>query len=121
MKPSRVWAATGFVLTSLTGGTAWAQDADFVLVNNTPFTVYSVHFWPSNRGFIGPDRLGGETMSSGEAYTFRPRERGCVYNVRVTLQENDYQEQWNEVDLCELFTLTVNYNFRDRDLWVSTN
>jgi hypothetical protein len=119
MKTSRVWAITGFVLTTLSGGTANAQSANFTLVNNTGFVVYSVYYWPSERSYPGPDRLGRSTITSGESHDFNPRDDECIYNIRITLETDGYEKQWDDLNLCDLSKFTLNYNFATRNLWAS--
>lgn len=104
---------------ALAGGTAGAQSPDFKLANNTPFTVYYVHFWPTSGGIEGPDRLGEDIIPSGATYSFEPRDGGCMYNLRITLEERNYKEQWSNINLCELYTLTLNYNHLNKDLSLS--
>lgn len=116
MKTSRIWAATGFLLASLGSGAANAQSADFVFTNNTQFTVRTLHFWPTVRDYRGPDRLGAETMESGESYAFSPHDGGCVYSIRIELQEYEHVEQWDDINLCNLYRLTLQYNYRSRNL-----
>lgn len=121
MKPHRVWAATGCLLAALTGGTASAQSANFTLVNNTGYTIYSVHFWPSGRGYRGSDRLGDDVIGSGQSRTFAPYDGGCIYDIRVRLEDNGYEKQWNNVNLCNLYRFTLNYNYQTRILWASSD
>ena len=66
----------GFLLTTLSGGTVSAQNAEFILENNTGFAVYSVYFWPSasESDYRGPDRLGDRIIPSGASHTFTPRD-----------------------------------------------
>ena len=122
MTTSRSWAMTALLLAAMTAGPAYTQQsAAFVLANNTEFTVLSVYYWPSSSGFRRTDRLGDDVIPSGESYTFAPRDGGCMYNVSVTLRESEYEEQWNNINLCDLHTLTLNFNYVNEDLWVSRN
>jgi hypothetical protein len=119
VKTTQAWATTAFLLTTLTGGNANAQDASFILVNNTEFTVSSVYIWPTGSAYSGSDRLGSATIESGEAYQFVPDDDVCTYNIRVTLAGSDYKKQWNNVNLCNLSTLTISYNYLNRNLTAS--
>lgn len=119
MKTSKVWAATGFLLTTLTSGTLNAQSARFTLVNDTAFTVHSVYYWPSDSDYRGPDRLGDETIDSGDSYQFSPNHDECRYNIRVTLERGEYEKQWTNVNLCTLNTLTLHYSYVTQVLSVS--
>ena len=120
MKTSSVGALTGFLLATLATGTANAEDTDFILANNTQFSVFYVYFWPVTDDGPGPDRLGRKTLSSGKRLQFTPRDGGCHYNIRVGL-ENDKYEEWNNVNLCNLSSVTLNYDYLNRELWASTS
>ena len=117
MKTSRVWAATGFLMMTVASGTLHAQSPAFTLVNDTAFSVLTVHYWPSteddNRG---PDRLGTRTIKSGQSYRFSPNHDECWYDIRVTLAGGDKERQWTNVNLCDLNTLTLRYSYVDRVL-----
>jgi hypothetical protein len=119
MKTRQLWIAIGILLSVLTGAPAHAQDPSFTLVNNTGFTVYSVHYWPVTSSSRGSDRLGRNTISSGDTHDFYPDDEACVYNVRVALEGRNEERQWNDINLCRLVTLTLNYNYLIQDLWVS--
>jgi len=120
MKTNGVKLTAAFLLSILTGGIASAQDPSFVLANNTGFTVYSVYIWPTGDASPGPDRLGNATISSGDIYAFMPEDDACRFNIRVTLAETDDVKQWNNVNLCRMSTLTLNYNYLDQNLTAST-
>ena len=122
MKTHRMRAAAGRLLAALAvlaTCSAQAQSPNFILTNNTGFTVYSVHIWPSVSGNRGRDRLGDDTIPSGASYEFRPNMDECMYNIRIQLEDSGYEKQWDDVDLCSLVTLTLNYNYQTRSLWAS--
>jgi hypothetical protein len=109
MKTSKFLATMGFVLTTLAGGTASAQqNTDFILINNTGVSVYSVYIWPTGITIRGSDQLAG-TIESGESREFRPSDGGCMFNIRVVL-ENGHEQQWGNLNLCNLSKLTLSYN-----------
>ena len=120
MKTTGFWAAVAILSAPLAGNVANAQDASFILANNTEFSVSSVYIWPTGTNYQGPDLLGKETIDSGEAYPFAPDAGVCTYNIRVVLQAN-YEKQWNSVDLCTLSTLTLTYNYLNRNLTASVH
>jgi hypothetical protein len=118
MKTTGLWAAAAFLSAPLAGNIANAQDANFILANNTAFTVSSVYIWPTGSPYQGPDLLEDTTIDSGDTYPFEPDAGVCTYNIRVVL-EAAYQKQWNGVDLCRLSTLTLTYNYLNRNLSAS--
>lgn len=120
MKRIKFCAAMGFLLMTALDGTAKAQDTRFTFVNNTAYTVNSVYIWPSNAYSRGPDRLGSRTVESGESHSFRPRDNECIYNIRVRLQ-NNIEEEWDELDLCEMQMLELQFNYRTGTLSASAN
>jgi len=118
MKTRRFLAATGFLLATFASGTPHAQSTNFILENDTQFTVYAVYIWPSGTTYPGPDLLGDDTIDSGKSYTFEPTNGDCTYNVRVVL--GDLQaKRWNRVNLCELSTLSLHYNFMEQAFYAS--
>jgi hypothetical protein len=119
MKTHRVWAATGFLLTALASETSQAQNTFFTMENDTHFTVYAVYIWPSDKASTGPDRLGADTIDSGQSYAFQPTNGDCTYNVRVVLDAAP-AKRWDDVDLCALTTLSLHYNFMNEELYASS-
>ncbi len=119
MKTSRMWAATGCLLTGLSAATVEAQDTTFTLVNNTEFTVRSVFIWPVTDGYRGPDRLGSDTIGSGRSYRFSPDDEECWYNIRVMMMDTNDEFRSNSVDLCSLNKLTLYYDYQEGNLWAS--
>lgn len=119
MKTRQIWAAGALLVTTLISGTLHAQDTEFILANDTAFTVYAVYIWPFDESYRGPDRLGRGVIASGESRTFAPTNGHCLYNVRVRLE--DREKRWDDVDLCELTILTLHYNYVTRDLYASGN
>lgn len=120
MKTTGVWAATAGLLALLAGAHAGAQSTSFFMANNTAYTVYSVFIWPIDARGAGPDRLGRGVIPSGDVHFFTPNEGTCVYNIRVALQEADDETQWDDVNLCEVTTLTLNYDHMNGNLTAST-
>lgn len=120
MKASSVFAAAGFLLATLPSETVSAQDAEFVLANNTGFRVFHVYYWPVTVEGPGPDRLGDNYIPSGSRVTFTPREEACSYHIRVKLEDNQYKE-WNSVNLCGLSSIMLNYDYLSEELWASTS
>ena len=111
-------AVAGLALASI-GMDASAQDTEFRLANNTGFTVRSVFIWPSGETYQGTDRLGKRMIPSGKTQVFEPLDGECEYNVRVTLLDQDAEHQWDDVNLCSLSQLTLNYNYLQQYLWSS--
>lgn len=105
-------------MATLAGGMAHAQNTAFSLANDTEFTVYAVYIWPSDSRYRGPDRLGDDTIASGRSYTFVPTDGECTYNLRVRLA-HEQEQRWDNVDLCQLTTITVHYNHVTQDVYAS--
>lgn len=95
---------------SLIAGTANAQSPDFRLVNNTGFTVYSVHVWPSTWTNPGSDSLRDGTLKNGNSVFLRPvNNGGCSYNMRISFENSEREEQWEDINLCDISTITLRY------------
>lgn len=120
MKKSNFYATMGFLLLTAVDGTSNAEDTRFIFVNNTAFTVESIYIWPSNVDLRGPDRLGNRTIESGGSYAFRPRADECIYNIAVRLQ-NNIEEEWDNLDLCEMLRFELGFNYETRTLFASAN
>lgn len=120
MKRRKFLAAMGLLFLTAFDGTANAQDTRFTFVNNTAFTVYSVYIWPSSEDSRGPDRLGRYTVESGQSRSFRPYANECIYNIAVTLQ-NSIEEEWDELDLCQMLRFELGFNYQTRTLVASAD
>ena len=122
MQTTSTWAAMGCLLMAMASSTANAQNTAFRLVNNTQFIVSEVYFWPVSDDERGPDRLGMSVLGSGETVDFGDDEGSrCRYNVLVIPRAPSNRRQWNNLNLCEVSTFTLDYNYTQRELTSSTN
>ena len=85
---------------------------NFLLVNETGFTVYELYFSESANNSWGQDMLGEYVLENGES--FKGRIQGsdyCYWDIMV-LDEYETSYYWTEIDLCEVATI---YLFCDED------
>jgi len=61
-------------------------------------------------------------LGSGETVDFGDDEGSrCRYNVLVIPRAPSNRRQWNNLNLCEVSTFTLDYNYTQRELTSSTN
>lgn len=122
MQTTGTRTAMGCLLMAMASSAANAQNTAFRLVNNTQFIVSEVYFWPVGDDERGPDRLGMSVLGSGETVDFGDDEGSrCRYNVLVIPRDPSNRRQWNNLNLCEVSTFTLDYNYTQRELTSSTN
>jgi len=122
MQTTSTWAAMGCLLMAMASGTASAESTAFRLVNNTQFVVSQVYLWPAGSSERGPDRLGLGVLGSGDSMDFPDEESGmCRYNVLVVPEDSSQRKQWSNLNLCQLSSFTLHFNYMQRALWSSTD
>ena len=78
---------------------------DFVLINNTGFTVWHIYISPDYSDNWEEDLLGEtEILSDGERFpiTFNGYDDHCVFDIKVVDSEGDEYTKFG-VDLCSLY------------------
>lgn len=120
MKITRVWATMGFLLAPLSGGAANTQNTRFDLANNTAYAVHSVYIWPTGTTDLRQDRLGNYILQGGQSLRVEPHDGGCMYNIRVVLEDDGAETQWDNVNLCDLSIVILNYDDQNGGLSAST-
>lgn len=96
-------------------GTALAGEArqDFKLVNKTGYDISEVYVSPSKRDEWGDDVLGDDDgLDDGNTVNIHFKNAGkiCKWDLKVVYDEDDSSAVWNEIDLCEVSTVTIYYN-----------
>lgn len=93
---------------------ASAQQAkqDFRLVNRTGFTISEVFVSPAKADDWEEDVLGDDELDNGQSTTikFSRKTTACVYDLKVTYSEDDEEAVWNNIDLCQVSTITLHYD-----------
>ena len=96
---------------SLFAGSALAGDADFTLVNRTGYDIREVYVSPSHKNAWGKDRMGDNLLENGKRRLFKFSDKSsCKQDMKVVFDDDASEVVWEEIDLCELDTITIKYN-----------
>ena len=96
-------------ITNLVFGSGSAQAApnagggnpSFYLVNQSGRVIESLFASPSSQENWGPDRLGDNTVRSGQRHAVRLPAGECLYDLRIVFQGGDAQER-RRVNACNV-------------------
>jgi len=101
-------AVAAVFLTSM--GSAFAGNADFVLVNKTGYAINEVFISPSQKDAWGKDRLGENQFMNGESRKFTFGDtKNCKQDIKVVFTDDDSEVQWDDINLCEVNKITLRY------------
>ena len=106
-------------LVLLTPAAAGAQGRqDFVLLNNTGYTITEVYVSPSKSDDWEEDILGWDTLEDGDRVTIEfPRDQdACLHDLKVLYVDGDDAE-WSGIDLCETSVIGLRYNRKTGETW----
>ena len=96
---------------ALSGGAAFAGDADFTMVNRTGYTLREVYVSPSNKEAWGKDRMGDGYLDNGKSRLFKFSDKSaCMQDIKVVFDDDGSDVVWEDVDLCEINKITLKYN-----------
>ena len=94
---------------------AFAGDADFTLVNRTGMTIRELYVSPTQRSQWGRDRLGDGMLEQAKSRHFRFGETAvCKQDIKVVFEEDGTDAVWQNVDLCEINKITLNFDRKTR-------
>ena len=87
---------------------AFAQDLQFDLNNNSPYTVIEFYTSPANMDDWREDILGAEVVAPGESGTVTVTDGSnqCIYDIRVVMDAAE--DLYDTVDMCEMGSYTLN-------------
>ena len=100
----RAWVGRlACVLLCLGYGSAIAQnDPSFNLVNRSQAEIHNIYVSSTQETNWGRDLLGDRTLTTGQQFKVEPpRDRGCVFDVRVVYQGGRFEERRNQ-NLCQV-------------------
>ena len=82
---------------------AFADERDFTLHNNSSVDIYYVYVSPSSSNFWGDDVLGEDVLPSGDEVdiTFDDPRKTCVWDVKAVSHDGSMGYIYN-VDLCSV-------------------
>jgi hypothetical protein len=87
---------------------AFANDADFKMVNKTGYQIDSVYGSRASSDSWGKDIMGRSALGDGDAVniTFPHGGSACKFDIKVKYNDGD-TAQWSNVDLCEYETISL--------------
>jgi hypothetical protein len=97
---------------ALTVGSAFAGDADFVMVNRTGYQIREIYISAAHKNDWGRDRMGENgTLDNNKQRTFKFGNRAaCKQDIKAVFDEGDTEVIWEDLDLCEINKLTLKYD-----------
>ena len=89
---------------------ALARDQDFVLLNQTGYTIEQVYVSASSEDRWEEDVLGRDTLPAGERtkIEFVRNEKACLWDLKVVYDDAETAE-WEGVNLCEVSVVKLSY------------
>ena len=107
-------ALSAVALIALLFNSALAGDADFTLTNRTGYDIDSVYVVPSKNRDWGVDRLGKDILANGRSrfLAFNKSGNNCIYDMSVGWVgfSEAADSVWENINLCEINTITLRYN-----------
>ena len=107
-------ALSAVALIALLSNSASAGDADFMLTNRTGYDIESVYVVPSKNRDWGVDRLGKDILANGRSrfLAFNKSGNNCIYDMSVGWVgfSEAADSVWENINLCEINTITLRYN-----------
>jgi hypothetical protein len=101
----------------LASGTAFAGDADFVLLNRTGYTLREVYLSPSSANSWGNDRMGQGYLDHAKSRTFKfASKSACKQDLKVVFDDDASEVIWENFDLCEINKITLKYNRSSKEV-----
>lgn len=88
----------------------FAGEQDFVLVNETGFTIDEMYLSPVTTSDWEEDVLGEDVLEDGEdiEITFFNNEDACKWDLKIIDEEGDVV-YWKNIDLCVAAIITLYY------------
>jgi hypothetical protein len=102
--------AASLLIAVLAAASAQERNPDFVLKNDTPWTVEGVYVKNRHTDDWGSDILGNDVVSSGNDEQIHIDDYHCHYDVSLKMGR-DHWWTWHGVDLCSTSRMKVWFNF----------
>ena len=106
MRMGKRWPMLGVGVLALllaTATSAFADERDFTLHNNSSVDIYYVYVSPSSSNFWGGDVLGEDVLPSGDLVdiTFDDPRTTCVWDIKAVARDSS-EGYIYKVDLCSV-------------------
>ena len=91
---------------------------DFVLLNNTGYTISEVYVSASRTDDWEEDVLGRDVLANGERVeiSFPRGESACKHDLKVVYDDGE-EAEWSGFDLCETSVIGLRYDRRTGRTW----
>jgi hypothetical protein len=101
---------------------AQAAQQDFVLDNETGYTIEEVYVSAAKTDDWEEDVLGRDVLEDGDAVkiSFPRRENACRFDLKVVYDDGD-DAVWTNLNLCEISTVEIHYNKRTGETTATTD
>ena len=88
-----------------------AGQQDFVLLNETGYTIQQVYVSPSNARSWEEDVLGDDVLMDGtrETIRFSRSEDTCLWDLKAVYEDGESAE-WQGLNLCEVSVVGIGYD-----------
>ena len=108
---TRIGFAAAALLACLAAAPAMAGQQDFVLVNQTGYTIQQVYVSPSDTRSWEEDVLGDDVLMDGDRGTIRfdRAEDTCIWDLKAVYEDGETAE-WQGFDLCEVSVVAISYD-----------
>lgn len=92
---------------------AIAGRQDFVIVNNTGYTIEQVYVSPTSAADWQEDVLGRDILEAGNRVTihFDRSEDACLWDLMAVYSDGERAE-WQGFNLCEVSVIVLHYDER---------
>jgi hypothetical protein len=101
-------AVSAVVAVLLLAQSAFADQRDFTLTNNSSIDIASVYVTATDADTWGDDAMGTDILPSGQSVDMNftgPDDAGCVYDIKV-MGTHGEQGYLYKVDLCSVTHVT---------------
>ena len=114
MRSLKMLFTTLLLLPAATG--AFANDADFRLVNRTGYQIDEVYVSTQNNSRWGNDVMGSQSLGDGERVkiTFPHGNGACMFDIKVKYNVDGSTAEWTGVNLCQYETITLHWDAKNQ-------
>ncbi|MBN9524876.1 MAG: hypothetical protein J0H82_01655 [Alphaproteobacteria bacterium] len=92
------------------GGTAYADDRNFTVVNNTGYPIKGLFVNPPGDNVFNDNELSA-VLAEGASFPvkFSGADKGCTWNIKVTWTDNS-SSIFRNLDLCSINNVFLKYD-----------
>jgi hypothetical protein len=103
-----VLAAAGMLLSA---DPAFADRRDFRFTNASGYPLKFVGVNPPGDGVWNENEIKGRLADgAGVDVTFRPSDKGCIWNIKVVWSDDNSSSVFNGLNFCNIRSMTLQYD-----------